>query len=147
MRELARHGTPYNLAVSLHAPNDTLRTEIVPTNKRTGIEAILEAAEEYFQVTGRRVTYEYVLLAGRNDGPEEAKQLAKLLRNLNAHVNLIPMNPVAPIDLAAPAEPRTKMFVEMLQHGGVNVTVRKRKGADIDAACGQLRLTELTLGK
>ncbi|MFO1006503.1 MAG: 23S rRNA (adenine(2503)-C(2))-methyltransferase RlmN [Planctomycetaceae bacterium] len=147
MRELARHGTPYNLAVSLHAPNDTLRTEIVPTNKRTGIEAILKAAEEYFQITGRRVTYEYVLLAGRNDGPEEAKQLAKLLRNLNAHVNLIPMNPVAPIDLAAPAEPRTKMFVEMLQHGGVNVTVRKRKGADIDAACGQLRLTELSLGK
>ncbi len=145
MRELARHGTPYNLAVSLHAPNDTLRTEIVPTNKRTGIEAILEAAEEYFQVTGRRVTYEYVLLAGRNDGPEQAKELAKLLRNLNAHVNLIPMNPVAPIDLVAPAEPRTKMFVEMLQHGGVNVTVRKRKGADIDAACGQLRLTELTL--
>ncbi len=145
MRELARHGTPYNLAVSLHAPDDTLRTEIVPTNKRTGIAAILEAAEEYFQVTGRRVTYEYVLLAGKNDGPEQAKQLAKLLRYHAAHVNVIPMNPVAPIDLAAPAEPRTKMFVDMLEHGGVNVTVRKRKGADIDAACGQLRLTELTL--
>ena len=145
MRELARHGTPYNLAVSLHAPEDSLRTEIVPTNKRTGITAILEAAEEYFQVTGRRVTYEYVLLAGRNDGPEQARQLAKLLRYHAAHVNLIPMNPVAPIDLSAPAEPRTKMFVEMLEHGGINVTVRKRKGADIDAACGQLRLTELTL--
>ena len=145
MRELARHGTPYNLAVSLHAPDDALRTEIVPTNKRTGIDAILEAAEEYFVETGRRVTYEYVLLAGKNDGPEQAKQLAKLLRNHVAHVNLIPMNPVAPIDLTAPAEPRTKMFAEMLEHGGVNVTVRKRKGADIDAACGQLRLTELTL--
>ena len=89
--------------------------------------------------------YEYVLLAGRNDGPEQARQLVKLLRFHAAHVNLIPMNPVAPINLAAPAEPRTKMFVEMLEHGGINVTVRKRKGADIDAACGQLRLTELTL--
>ncbi len=147
MRELARHGTPYNLAVSLHAPENHLRTEIVPTNKATGIDAILAAADEYFEVTGRRVTYEYVLLAGKNDGPDQAKQLAKLLRDRVAHVNLIPMNPVAPIDLSAPAEPRTKMFAEMLEHGGVNVTVRKRKGADIDAACGQLRLTELTVGK
>jgi len=145
MRELARCGTPYNLAVSLHAPENSLRTEIVPTNKGTGIDAILAAADDYFEVTGRRVTYEYVLLAGKNDGPEQAKQLAKLLRDRVAHVNLIPMNPVAPIDLTAPAEPRTKMFVEMLEHGGVNVTVRKRKGADIDAACGQLRLTELTV--
>lgn len=145
MRELARCGTPYNLAVSLHAPENTLRTQIVPTNKGTGIDAILAAADDYFEITGRRVTYEYVLLAGKNDGPEQAKQLAKLLRDRVAHVNLIPMNPVAPIDLAAPAEPRTRMFVEMLEHGGVNVTVRKRKGADIDAACGQLRLTELTV--
>ncbi|RLS52150.1 MAG: 23S rRNA (adenine(2503)-C(2))-methyltransferase RlmN [Planctomycetota bacterium] len=146
MRELARHGTPYNLAVSLHAPENSLRTEIVPTNKGTGIEAILAAADDYFEITGRRVTYEYVLLAGKNDGPDQAKQLARLLRERIAHVNLIPMNPVAPIDLSAPAEPRTQMFAEMLEHGGVNVTVRKRKGADIDAACGQLRLTELTMG-
>lgn len=144
MRELAQHTHPYNLAVSLHAPDDLLRTEIVPTNRGTGIAAILQAADEYFAATGRRVTYEYVLLAGRNDGPDQAKQLAKLLRGRIAHVNLIPMNPVAPIDLTAPAEPRTQMFAEMLEHGGINVTVRKRKGADIDAACGQLRLTELT---
>lgn len=147
MRELARHGTPYNLAVSLHAPENSLRTEIVPTNQGTGIDAILAAADDYFEVTGRRVTYEYVLLAGKNDGPEQARQLAKLLRDRVAHVNLIPMNPVAPIDLSAPAEPRTRMFVEMLEHGGINVTVRKRKGADIDAACGQLRLTELTINR
>lgn len=145
MRELARHGTPYNLAVSLHAPENTLRTEIVPTNRGTGIDAILSAADDYFEVTGRRVTYEYVLLAGKNDGPEQARQLAKLLRDRVAHVNLIPMNPVAPIGLSAPEEPRTRMFAEMLEHGGINVTVRKRKGADIDAACGQLRLTELSI--
>ena len=144
MRELAASGTPYNLAVSLHAPNDELRTEIVPVNKSIGLDAILAAADEYFERTGRRVTYEYVLLAERNDAPEHARELAALLRGRNAHVNLIPMNPVEPLDLQAPASPRTSTFVETLTGGGVNVTVRKRKGADIDAACGQLKLTELT---
>jgi 23S rRNA (adenine2503-C2)-methyltransferase len=85
-----------------------------------------------------------VLLGGVNDAPEHARELAGLLRHRNAHVNMIPMNPVGVIDLHAPASPRTSSFVEALRHGGVNVTVRKRKGADIDAACGQLRLTELT---
>ncbi|MCA9055563.1 MAG: 23S rRNA (adenine(2503)-C(2))-methyltransferase RlmN [Planctomycetaceae bacterium] len=140
MRELAAQGTPYNLAVSLHAPNDNLRTEIVPVNKAIGIDAILEAAEEYFERTGRRVTYEYVLLAGKNDAPEHARELAALLRGQNAHINVIPMNPVASLALHAPASPRTSTFVETLRSAGVNVTVRKRKGADIDAACGQLRL-------
>ena len=144
MRELAEHATPYNLAVSLHAPNDELRTRIVPVNRSIGIEAILAAADEYFDRTGRRVTYEYVLLAGVNDGPEQARELAALLRDRTAHVNLIPMNPVAPVDLHAPSVPRTSTFVEVLTRGGVNATVRKRKGADIDAACGQLRLAELT---
>ncbi len=146
MRQLSEHGTPYNLAVSLHAPNDELRTKIVPVNRPIGIAAILEAADAYFDRTGRRVTYEYVLLGGVNDAPEHARELAALLRHRNAHVNVIPMNPVAVIDLHAPATPRTSTFVELLRSGGVNVTVRKRKGADIDAACGQLRLTELTSG-
>jgi 23S rRNA (adenine2503-C2)-methyltransferase len=144
MRRMAEHGVPYNLAVSLHAPNDELRTRIVPVNKSVGVAAILEAADDYFARTGRRVTYEYVLLGGINDAPEHARELAGLLRGRNAHVNLIPMNPVSVIDLHAPAQPRTASFVETLRTGGVNVTVRKRKGADIDAACGQLRLSELT---
>jgi 23S rRNA (adenine2503-C2)-methyltransferase len=144
MRELSRHGTPYNLAVSLHAANDELRTRIVPTNKGTGIAAILSAADDYFDVTGRRVTYEYVLLAEQNDAPEHARELAVLLHGRNAHVNVIPMNPVATLGLHAPPQPRTAAFLEVLQRGGVNATVRKRKGADIDAACGQLRLTELS---
>lgn len=140
IRELAATGMPVNLAVSLHAPNDELRTQIVPVNKNIGLDAILAAADEYFEQTGRRVTYEYVLLAGVNDQPEHAGELGRLLKDRQAHVNLIPMNPVAPTGLDAPDFPATSRFVEQLKYHGVNVTVRKRKGADIDAACGQLRL-------
>ncbi len=140
IRELAELGTPYNLAVSLHAPNDKLRSELVPVNANIGIESLLAAAEDYFEQTGRRVTYEYVLLGDINDSPAEAHQLAKLLKGRNAHVNLIPMNPVAELSYHDPATPRTAEFVEILEQKGIVATVRKRKGADIDAACGQLRL-------
>jgi 23S rRNA (adenine2503-C2)-methyltransferase len=140
IRELASSGTPYNLAVSLHAPNNSLRDQLVPVNKNIGIEAILAAAEDYFEKTGRRVTYEYVLLAETNDAPAHAHQLASLLAGQSAHVNLIPMNPVAELSFHDPAGPRTREFVEILENWGIAVTVRKRKGADIDAACGQLRL-------
>lgn len=140
IRELAETDIPFHLAVSLHAPNDTLRTEIVPVNKNIGIAEILKAADDYFDKTGRRITYEYVLLSGVNDQEQHAKELASLLRNRNAHVNLIPMNSVSTIALEAPGSPRTRQFVDILKNAGVNATVRKRKGADIDAACGQLRL-------
>jgi 23S rRNA (adenine2503-C2)-methyltransferase len=141
MRELAACGTPYNLAVSLHAPEEELRTRIVPVNQGTGIEEILRAADEYFERTGRRVTYEYVLLSGINDAPEQANQLAALLRGRNAHVNVIPMNEVSSLDLHGSSSPQTEAFVARLTERGINVTIRKRKGADIDAACGQLRLS------
>ncbi len=147
IRELAAHGKPYNLAVSLHAPNDELRNRIVPVNDRIGIDAILAAADEYFEQTGRRVTYEYVLLGGVNDAPEHARQLARLLQSRTAHINLIPMNPVEPIDLQAPSRVAVARFLEELETGGVNATIRKRKGADIDAACGQLRLQELAIAQ
>lgn len=140
IREFASLGTPYNLAVSLHAPNDELRNELVPVNRGIGIEAILTAADEYFEKTGRRVTYEYVLLAETNDSPRHAHQLAQLLRGRNAHVNLIPMNRVSELSYQDPSAPRTQEFVEILESRGIVATVRKRKGADIDAACGQLRL-------
>lgn len=143
MKKLALAGPAYNLAVSLHAPNDELRNEIVPVNRKFGVAAILAAAEEYFEITGRRVTYEYVLLSGKNDADAHARELGRLLRGKAAHVNVIPMNAVAPLNhLCAPEAPRTERFVEMLRGAGVNVTVRKRKGADIDAACGQLRLNQ-----
>jgi 23S rRNA (adenine2503-C2)-methyltransferase len=141
MRELAECGRPFNLAVSLHAPNDALRTELVPVNKNVGIEAILAAADDYFEKTGRRVTYEYVLLGHVNDSAGHARELAALLRGRNAHVNVIPMNAVSELPFHDPAAPRTQAFITELAHLGVNATVRKRKGADIDAACGQLRLT------
>ena len=140
MREFAAVGKPYNLAVSLHAPNDELRTRLVPVNRNTGIAEILRAADEYFEKTGRRVSYEYVLLGDCNDSAEHARELADLMRGRNAHVNLIPMNAVSELPYHNPALPKTERFLQTLQHHGVNATVRKRKGADIDAACGQLRL-------
>lgn len=144
IRELARVGKAYNLAVSLHAPNDRLRSELVPVNRNIGIEAILAAADEFFDLTGRRVTYEYVVLDGRNDSRELVRELAELLRGRNAHVNLIPMNAVSELPFHDPAAERLRAFVETLEQAGVTTTVRKRKGADIDAACGQLRLRNET---
>ncbi len=140
IREFARIGKQYNLAISLHAPNNTLRNQLVPVNDKIGVEAILDAADEYFDVTGRRVTFEYVLLAKVNDEPQHAQQLAHLLRGRCAHVNLIPMNGVSVLPYQEPAAPRTQQFVAILEQAGIPATVRKRKGADIDAACGQLRL-------
>lgn len=140
IREFAKSGRQFNLAVSLHAPNDDLRTQIVPVNRNIGIEEILDAADYYFFHTGRRISYEYVLLSGINDQPEHASQLARLLRGRNAHVNLIPMNGVSELVMTAPGEPDTQRFCETLEQAGIAATIRKRKGADIDAACGQLRL-------
>jgi 23S rRNA (adenine2503-C2)-methyltransferase len=140
MRELARQGKPYNLAVSLHAPNDELRNALVPVNERIGIDAIIQGADDFFEQTGRRVTYEYVVLAERNDGPEQARELVRLLQGRNAHLNLIPMNAVSELPFQDPGAERLHSFVEILERGGVTTTVRKRKGVDIDAACGQLRL-------
>lgn len=139
IRRLADLGKQYHLAVSLHAPNDALRSRIVPTNPKTGIAAILEAADYFFAKTGRRVTYEYVLLGGLNDGEEQAHELAELLGRRCAHVNLIPYNEVAGLPYGRPRKDRVAGFAACLRQAGINVKVRKRKGADIDAACGQLR--------
>ena len=142
IRELAAAGRPYNLAVSLHAATDQLRDELVPVNDKIGVQAILEATDEYFETSGRRVTFEYVLLGGLNDQPEHAHQLAGLLKSRNAHVYLIPMNRVETLEFDEPSASRTAEFVSILEARGVVATVRKRKGADIDAACGQLRLKD-----
>lgn len=143
IRELAKTGKAYNLAVSLHAPNNDLRTRLVPVNAKIGIDEVLAAADDFFSITGRRVTYEYVLLSGLNDGPEAARELALRLRSRNAHINLIPMNGVTELPFVEPSAPRTQQFVQILEQYGIPATVRKRKGADIDAACGQLRLHQL----
>lgn len=139
IRRLADLGKQYHLAVSLHAPNDTLRTEIVPTNAKTGIPEILMAADYFFQKTGRQVTYEYVVLGQANDQLIHARQLAKLLRGRKAHVNLIPWNDVEGLRFQRPADDDLSAFIEELRRNGISVKVRKRKGSEIDAACGQLR--------
>jgi 23S rRNA (adenine2503-C2)-methyltransferase len=139
MHRLADLDRQYHLAVSLHAPNDALRTQIVPTNPKTGIDAILAAADYYFDHTGRRVTYEYVLLGGINDTSDHARELARLLRGRVAHVNLIPFNDVEGLPYRRPSPDALNTFVAELRKSGVNVKVRKRKGSEIDAACGQLR--------
>ncbi len=140
IRELADLGISYHLAISLHAPNDQLRTKIVPTNKNIGITEILSAADYFFDKTGRRVTFEYVMLSGVNDSLQNAHELAALLRGRVAHVNLIPMNSVEPLEFAEPTELRKQNFIMVLTNAGIPATIRKRKGEDIDAACGQLRL-------
>lgn len=140
IRELAACGKPYNLAVSLHAPNNALRDTLVPVNNKIGLDAVLAAADDFFAATGRRVTYEYVVLRERNDLPEHAEELVDLLRGRVAHVNLIPMNNVQELPYNDPGDDRLQRFIRILERGGVTVTVRRRKGADIDAACGQLRL-------
>lgn len=139
IRQLADLGKQYHLAVSLHAPNDALRTRIVPTNDKTGIPAILDAACYFYEKTGRQVTYEYVVLGGLNDRPDHAKELARLLAGRKAHVNLIPWNEVDGLPYRRPADPDLNHFIDTLRRSGVSVKVRKRKGSEIDAACGQLR--------
>ena len=144
MRELATFGKPFKLAVSLHAPNDELRNQLVPVNEHIGLEAILDAADDYFGRTGRRVSYEYVLLDQRNAAADHAHQLATLLKGRNAHINVIPMNDIEELAFRSPSAITTNRFVRILEDAGLAVTVRKRKGADIDAACGQLALREAT---
>ncbi|MBV09620.1 MAG: 23S rRNA (adenine(2503)-C(2))-methyltransferase RlmN, partial [Rubinisphaera sp.] len=140
IRQLANAGKRYSLAVSLHAPNDSLRNEIVPVNKNIGIKAILDAADDFFDITGRRVTFEYVLLAGKNDSIAHARELAQLLRGRQALVNLIPMNAISLLSIHGSTQETAREFVHILEQSGITATIRKRKGADIDAACGQLRL-------
>ncbi len=145
IRRLADLGKQYHLAVSLHAPDDLLRTRIVPTNDKTGLPEILAAADYFFQKTGRQVTYEYVLLRGINDTLPHARDLTRLLRGKHAHVNLIPFNEVEGLPYQRPTDQDLAAFSECLRATGVSVKVRKRKGSEIDAACGQLRRKVATL--
>jgi len=139
IQRLAAENARFNLAVSLHAPNDTLRNELVPVNAKTGLESIIAAADEYFDASGRQLTFEYVLLGGINDAPEHARQLVHILRRRSALLNVIPYNPVAGLPYQTPTVETQKEFRKILQDGGLNVHFRQRKGDEINAACGQLR--------
>ncbi|MFL5328365.1 MAG: 23S rRNA (adenine(2503)-C(2))-methyltransferase RlmN [Gemmataceae bacterium] len=139
IHKLAESGKAYHLAVSLHAPTDELRNQIVPTNDPIGLGPILEAADAFYAKTGRQVTYEYVLLGGLNDSRADARSLANLLRGRQAHVNLIPFNPVEGLPYHRPSDEAVDAFVAILRQAGISAKVRKTKGGQIDAACGQLR--------
>jgi 23S rRNA (adenine2503-C2)-methyltransferase len=143
IRRLASEDLPVTLAVSLHAPDDALRSQLVPLNRRYPIAEVLDAAAEFAAARGRRVTFEYACIDGVNDGPEHAAALGRRLAAWpgagGAHVNLIPLNPTSEFTGAAPSQPRLRVFAERLRAAGVNATVRRNRGVDIDAACGQLR--------
>jgi 23S rRNA (adenine2503-C2)-methyltransferase len=139
MRDLAGEGLPINLAISLHAPNEPLRKQLIPWAEHFALDEIMQAARDYFDATGREITLEYILLAGVNDRPEHARELVKVCRTLRANVNLIRYNEVASLPFGRPASDDVVTFQEILRKGGVNAHVRKSRGRDIDAACGQLR--------
>ena len=136
---LAAANPGYHLAVSLHAADDELRTKLVPVNKAIGLVDVMAAADRYWETSGRRLTFEYVLLGGVNDSPAHAADLARLMGHRAALVNVIPYNAVAGMPWKEPTQPARERFLDVLREAGVNVQVRRRKGARIDAACGQLR--------
>lgn len=144
MRKLSDTNPRYRLAVSLHAPNDELRSQLVPVNTTSGLDAILAEADHYFEVSGRRLTFEYVLLAGVNDSPEHARQLASLLRGRMAMLNVIPYNPVEGLPYRTPSAVAQQSFRKILEQAGIQIQFRHRKGDKIDAACGQLRRLNTT---
>ncbi len=144
MRRLAEECPRYRLAVSLHAPNDTLRNQLVPINAKVGLDAVLQEADNYFAASGRRLTFEYVLLGGVNDRAEHARQLARLLAGRPALLNLIPYNPVSGLPYKTPSPEDQQRFRQVLEGAGIAVRSRHRKGDKIDAACGQLRRRSVT---
>jgi 23S rRNA (adenine2503-C2)-methyltransferase len=147
MHALAEQPLPVTLAVSIHAPDDALRDQLVPLNRRYPVAAVIDAAREYAARKGRRVTFEYAGIQGVNDDPERARKLARLLRDVpgGAHVNLIPLNATASFAGRPSSDERLRTFAATLGAHGVTATIRRNRGVDIDAACGQLRARASTI--
>lgn len=137
--KLIEENIPVTLSISLHAPTDNLRSAIMPVNSAFNISQVLKAGNDYAERTGRRVTYEYILLGGVNDTEEHARQLSKILSGQLANVNLIPVNPVDERNFIRPTNKAVKKFFHFLNTHGINATIRREMGVGIDAACGQLR--------
>ena len=139
MRRLAKEHLQITLALSLHAPNDEKRKALMPIAYKYTMDEVLEACRYYFQETGRRLTFEYSLVGGENDSQEDADQLAGRIRGLNCHINLIPVNPIKERNYVRSGKKVIENFKNKLEKYGINVTIRREMGADIDGACGQLR--------
>jgi len=139
IRRFAQEGLQVTLAISLHAATDGERSELMPINRRYDLQELLAACREYVAATGRRITFEWALIAGQNDSEEEAARLGALLQGLSCHVNLIPLNPTGGYAGRPTAPEQVRAFVETLARYGVGATVRVRRGIDIDAGCGQLK--------
>ena len=141
IRRLTTASLPVNLAVSLHLANDAERDELVPINRRYPLAVLAEACREYVEATHRRLSFEWALIAGVNDTDRHAAELADYARPLRAHVNVIPLNPTPGYQVRGTSADGVRTFAGRLQELGVNVTIRRTRGTDIDAACGQLRAT------
>ena len=144
--DFADEHTQYNLAISLHAPNNELRDQLMPINRAYPLEKLMEAVDYYCKENNRRLTFEYILLKGVNDQPCHVRQLAKLLRGYNAYVNLIPYNSVDEKMFKSVTHEEAMVFYDALMKSGIRCTIRKEHGNDIDAACGQLRIKEIKKG-
>ena len=147
IRELADLQLQITLAISLHAPNDELRKTMMPIANKYSIEQIMEACRYYLKQTGRRISFEYSLVKGVNDTQECAEQLSGLLHGMNCHVNLIPVNPIKERDYRQSEKQAIAAFKNKLERNGINVTIRRERGSDIDGACGQLRRRHITSKK
>ena len=139
----AKENLQYNLAISLHAPNDELRSKLMPINNAYSLKELFKALKEYSELNNRRLTFEYLLLKDINDTKKHADEIKELLKGLNAYINLIPYNSVKEKDYETSSEENALRFYDLLKKNGVAVTLRQKKGDDIDAACGQLRANNL----
>ncbi|MBE9060022.1 23S rRNA (adenine(2503)-C(2))-methyltransferase RlmN [cf. Phormidesmis sp. LEGE 11477] len=142
IRRLAEQQMQITLAVSLHASNQVLRTQLIPSAEKYPLSTLLDECRDYVKMTGRRVTFEYILLADLNDRPEHAAELANELRGFQSHVNLIPYNPISEVDYQRPSRARVEGFTQQLKDKGIAVSVRYSRGLEKDAACGQLRASK-----
>lgn len=139
MYQLAEEGLSITLALSLHAPNDEKRKELMPIAYKYSLAEVIPACKNYFDKTGRRITFEYSLVGDKNDSEEDARQLAQLISGINCHVNLIPVNPIKERDYVQSDKKVIENFKNKLEKYRINVTIRREMGRDIDGACGQLR--------
>lgn len=143
IERLAKEGLQIELSVSLHSANDGVRSRLLPINRRYGLKCLMEACRSYISATNRIITFEYLLLKGVNSAKKDAMDLIRLLKGIKCRVNAISYNKIPGKSYEEPAEPDIKIFMKMLKDGGVNATHRKPKGDDIDAGCGQLRVSRL----